>query len=240
MSSARDIHIRMARHVQQHLNITTGREPMKTLLGLTVVLCLSSACGESDNPEVARTGLAHRAGAAGSDTSAAAGHAAPPTAAGKVAACVSLANCCEQLSDARDRVSCGDYAASANATTCDDGARKFCPSSEPAPDAPPSVCTTLASCCDAMTTASDQVACDKMVATGNAVSCQDGANIFCPGNGSDQPSGVDACTVLSRCCLAYDAEPKADQGLTRAPDCAQIALDGAVGACAEAAVDFCH
>jgi hypothetical protein len=214
---------------------------MKPLLGLSVVLCISSACGGSDNAGVAMTSLEGSAGALASE---AAGHAAPPTAAGRVAACVSLAACCEQLSDARDRASCGDYAASANAKTCDTGAKKFCPSSVAAPNAPPSVCTTLASCCDAMTTASDQVACDKMVETGNAVSCQDGANIFCPGSGSDAPAGIDSCTVLSRCCLAYDAKPEAkqgaNQGATTAPDCAQIALDGDVGACAEAAVDFCN
>jgi hypothetical protein len=91
-----------------------------------------------------------------------------------------------------------------------------------------------------MTTASDQVACDKLVATGNAVSCQDGANVFCPGSGSDEPAGIDACTVLSRCCLAYDAKPNADQGADKAPDCARIALDGDGGACAEAAVEFCN
>ena len=235
----------VARDVQRFWNITTVpmERPMNTSLGLTAALCLASACGGSDEPDLAMTGLAHNAGAPAPETGAAAGHPAPPTAASKVAACVSLANCCEQLSDARDRASCGDYAASANARTCDEGARKFCPSNEAAPDAPPRVCTTLASCCDAMTSASDQVACDKMVDSGNAITCQDGANVFCPGSGGDQPAGLDACTVLSRCCLAYDAKPEGDQGAkqgsSNAPDCAQIALDGDVGACAEAAIDFC-
>lgn len=213
---------------------------MKALLGLTAALCLCSACGGSDSPELSLTGLARDAGAAAPETGAAAGHAAPPTAAGKVAACVTLASCCEQLSDARDRASCGDYAASANAKTCDDGAGKFCPSREAAPNTPPNVCTTLASCCDALTSASDQAACDRMVDSGNAVTCQDGANVFCPGSGGSAPAGVDACTVLSRCCLAYDAKPEAKPGATEAPDCAQIALDGDVRACAEAAIDFCN
>jgi hypothetical protein len=203
-------------------------------------LCLSSACGGSDNPELAATGLARDAGASALETGSAAGHAAPPTAASKVAACVSLASCCEQLSDARDRASCGDYAASANAKTCDNGARMFCPAREAALDRPPNVCTTLASCCDALTSASDQLACDKMVDSGNAVTCQDGANVFCPGNGDDTPAGVDACTILSRCCLAYDAKSAADQGAIKAPDCATVVLNGDVNACAEAAVDYCN
>ena len=36
---------------------------MKTFLGLAAALCLSSACGGSDSPDVSMTGLAHNAGA---------------------------------------------------------------------------------------------------------------------------------------------------------------------------------